>query len=93
MREKVIITISFYKREEEMLAKIQMKSKLKRNECFLAMVEQSPALMREYFGSLERGGRYMVDNNIVYREPMRRMLEESTSLSIEEIEKYREIVS
>ena len=93
MRDKVIITVTFDEREDGMYAHYQMKSKLQRNECFLAMLEYAPTLMREFFGALERGGRYMVDNDIVYREPMRRRLEETTSLSIEEIEKYREMVS
>ena len=93
MRDKVIITVTFNKREDGMFAHYRVNAKQLHNETFLAMLEYAPTLMKEFFGTLERGGRYMVENDIVYREPMRRMLEETTSLSIEEIEKYREMVS
>ena len=94
MKDKVIITVTFGKREEGgMFAHYRVNPKHLHNETFLAMMEYAPTLMKEFFGMLERGGRYLVDNDIVYREPMRRILEETTSLSIEEIEKYRDMVS
>lgn len=93
MKDKLIITVTFDKREDGMFAHYNVNAKRLHNESFLAMMEYSPTLMREFFGMLERGGRYMVDHDIVYREPMRRILEETTSLSIEEIEKYLEMVS
>lgn len=92
MRDKMIITVSFKKQGNAIVAEFDLVSKLINNSSFLALVNSTPALMDRLFSTLEYGGRCLVNNGYIQLEPMRQLLEKSVDSSIEAIKKIGQLV-
>ncbi len=95
MKDRMVISVEFKRKPDNQIAAyfaVKPKFDQDKCDCFLAMVSQLPKLMELLFGSIEAGARWLVESNRVNFEPMRRMLEQSTVSSIDEIEKYRNLV-
>ena len=95
MKDRMVLSVDFKRNPDNQIAAyfaVKPKFDQDKCECFLAMVSQLPKLMELLFGGIEAGARWLVESGRINFESMRYMLDQSTVSSIDEIEKYRNLV-
>ena len=69
-----------------------IKPRIKKKIHLIGFILGLPSLVKRLTGSYEKGARYLVENNLIPKEEMRKILEISIQHSIEELNNYLETV-